>query len=213
MFFCLRVDLDYVPWDSPDAAEFGHGEPAAFLRLLELARTEGYRFHFFCSERVLRAFPATPEAILNEGHDLDWYCKHPENAARKEAAIELFALSGHQMLGLSIKGSWPSDAAPDLLQGIQFISSGPGPVPAGVRHFPVETRAIREAYRAGASLRTWSDSVKAQLRDFASRNMGVTVVVRPQVLARFDPRLLQVRETLDLANAVGLEVKTLRQML
>ena len=28
MFLTLRIDLDYVPWDTPDAAEFGHGEPA-----------------------------------------------------------------------------------------------------------------------------------------------------------------------------------------
>ena len=31
MYFCLRIDLDYVPWDTPDATEFGHGEPAVFL--------------------------------------------------------------------------------------------------------------------------------------------------------------------------------------
>ena len=35
MFLTLRIDLDYVPWDSPDAHEFGHGEPAAFLNMKE----------------------------------------------------------------------------------------------------------------------------------------------------------------------------------
>src|SRR5579862_7835748 len=154
MFFCLRVDLDYVPWDTPDAAEFGHGEPAAFLRLLDLARGGGYRFHFFASERVLRAFPATAEAVLNEGHHLDWFCKHPESLARREEAMSLFSASGHVVKGLSIKGSWPSEGDPKVLEGLSFISSGPGPVPHGLQHFPVETRASRDAYRSGTSLRT-----------------------------------------------------------
>jgi hypothetical protein len=212
MFFCLRIDLDYVPWDTPDAAEFGHGEPAAFLRLLDLARGSGYRFHFFASERVLRAFPATAEAVLNEGHDLDWFCKHPESPERKDEAVKLMLDIGHRPLGLALKSSWPSDGAPVLLEGMKFISAGPGPVPAHVKHFPVETRALREAYRAGTSLRTWADSVKAQLRDLASRNCSLTVVVRPQVLAKYDQRLILVKEVLDLADAVGLEIKTLRQV-
>ena len=55
MFLCLRVDLDYVPWDSPDATEFGHGEPAVLLKLLELGRFTGYKFHFFASNLECRA--------------------------------------------------------------------------------------------------------------------------------------------------------------
>lgn len=212
MFFCLRVDLDYVPWDTPDATEFGHGEPAAFLRLLDLARGSGYRFHFFASERVLRAFPSTAEAVLNEGHDLDWFCKHPESEARRDEAMSLFAELGHKPRGIAIKGAWPTDGAAAVLEGFEFISSGPGTTPSGIRHFPVETRAAREAFRAGTSLRTWADTVKTQLRDFASRNMSLTVVVRPQVLAKFDPKLGFVEEILHLADAVGLDIKTLRQV-
>src|ERR1044071_3019622 len=119
MFFCLRVDLDYVPWDTPDATEFGHGEAAAFLRLLDLARSSGYRFHFFASERVLRAFPSEAEAVLNEGHDLDWFCKHPESPERKDEAIKLLAEIGHKPVGLAIKGSWPADGPVELLDGMQ----------------------------------------------------------------------------------------------
>ncbi|HVT14501.1 MAG TPA: hypothetical protein VHE55_19730 [Fimbriimonadaceae bacterium] len=213
MFLCLRVDLDYVPWDTPDAAEFGHGEPAAFLRLLDLARGSGYRFHFFASERVLRAFPATAEAVLNEGHDLDWFCKHPESVERKQQALDLFAGIGHRPIGLAIKGNWPSDGQPKVLEGFRFISSGSGSTPANICHFPVETRAAREAFRSGTSLRTWTDSLKAQLRDFASRNMSLTIVVRPQVLAKFDPKLALLKEVLELSHAVGLEIRTLRQAL
>jgi hypothetical protein len=211
MFFCLRIDLDYVPWDSPDAVEFGHGEPAAFLRLLDLARGRGYRFHFFASERVLRVFPATAEAVLNEGHDLDWFCKHPEDLARREEAFRLFGEIGNKPIGVAIKGNWPKDGLPEILEGLQFISSGPGAVPSGIRHFPVESRAAREAYRAGTSLRSWTDLIKIQLRDLASRNLDLTVIVRPQVLAKYDAHLSYLKEMLDLADAVGLEIRTLRQ--
>lgn len=213
MYFCLRVDLDYVPWDTPDAAEFGHGEPAAFLRLLDMARSHGYRFHFFASERVLRAFPSTAEAVLNEGHDLDWLCKHPESLERKEEAAKLLAQIGHSAEGLALKSSWPENGDPAVLEGFRFISAGPGALPSKIRHFPVETKALRDAYRSGASLRTWTDSLKSQLRDFASRNKDLTVIVRPQVLSKFDPRLGHVREMVELAEAVGLEIRTLRQLL
>lgn len=213
MFLCLRIDLDYVPWDTPDAAEFGHGEPAAFLRLLDLARGSGYRFHFFASERVLRAFPATAEAVLNEGHDLDWFCKHPESIERRHEAFDLFSSIGHKPIGLAIKGNWPDDGSPEVIAGFRFLSSGPGAAPEGLRHFPVETRAAREAFRSGTSLRTWTDSLKAQLRDFASRNMSLTIVVRPQVLAKYDPHLGLLKNVLELSGAVGLEIKSLRQAL
>lgn len=212
MYFCLRIDLDYVPWDTPDANEFGHGEPAMFLRLLDLSRSSGYKFHFFASERVLRAFPAEAEAVLNEGHDLDWFCKHPESIDRKVEAIQLFSSIGHKPQGLAIKGNWPADGSAEVLEGLKFLSAGPGTPPAGIRHIPVETRASREAYRAGTSLRTWTDSLKSQLRDFASRNTSLTTVIRPQVLAKYDSRLVYLKEVLDLATAVGLEIKTLRQI-
>ncbi|HTQ10502.1 MAG TPA: hypothetical protein VMI31_10560 [Fimbriimonadaceae bacterium] len=213
MFLCLRVDLDYVPWDSPDAAEFGHGEPAVFLRLLDFARSRGYRFHFFASERVLRALPSVPDAVLNEGHDLDWLCKHPESLDRKTEALTLFSLVGHKPVGLALKGAWPAQAASGLSDGFLFLSAAPGPAPTGLTLFPVETRAVREAHRGGASIRTWTDSLKTQLRDFASRDRDLTVVVRPQVLAKLDPHLLSLKDVLALAEAVGLRIATLRQAL
>ena len=72
MFLCLRVNLDYVPWDAALAEEFGHGEPAVVIRLLELARKRGLKLHFFASGRSLRAFPSIGDSVLNDGHDLDW---------------------------------------------------------------------------------------------------------------------------------------------
>lgn len=212
MFFCLRVDLDYVPWDTPDAAEFGHGEPASFLRLLELARQTGFRFQFFGSNRVLRAFPSTAEAVLNDGHDLDWLCKHPSQASVRFAeALELFNHVDHSPTGLCVKSSWPGEVPTFLgIDSLQFLSARPGPAPTGLHLFPVETRSVREATRAGLTARTWADAVKTQVRDAASRNVDVTLTVRPQVLAKTDPRLSHLREILDMAQAVGLEVKSLR---
>lgn len=213
MFFCLRIDVDYVPWDTPDADEYGHGEPALVLRLLEMARGLGYRFHFFASNRVLRAFPATADAILNEGHDLDWYCKHPESGVeRLDEAHKLFALQGHQPLGLSVKGAWPAESNLDL-SGLKFLTALPSNPPEGLTFFPVETRLDRDASRAGLSTRAWTDATKGQIRDAASRNRDLTVVVRPQVLAKYDPKLVHVRELLEIARAVGLPIMTLRQAL
>lgn len=206
-FLCLRVDLDYVPWDTPDANEFGHGEPATFLRLLDLARLRGDRFQFFVSNRVLRAFPATAEAVLNEGHDLDWFAKHPE---RFEETRELFGEIGHKPLGLSVKDTWPVEA--EVPEGLTFLSSAPGPVPNNLQHFPVETKSDRDAARHGITARAWTDTLKAAIRDAASRNHPITICIRPQVMAKFDPKLGHLKELLDLARAVELPIRTLRQV-
>jgi len=217
MFLCLRVDLDYVPWDTPDATEFGHGEPAALLRLLDLARHTGYKFQFFVSNRVLRAFPTNAEAVLNDGHDLDWLCKHPEEEdGRLPEAEAQFSMIGHVPKGLAIKGPWAPKMPPfDGLPQFRFLSAAPGhnPLPEKLDLFPVETRPLREAMRGGMSARAWTDATKTQLRDAASRNTGLTILIRPQVVARYDPRLSHVREILDLARALEVPVETLRDRL
>ena len=213
MYLCLRVDLDYVPWDSPDAGEFGHGEPATLLRLLELAAVREQRFHFFASNRVLRAFPTEAEAILNRGHALDWFCKHPLNLMpRYEEAVELFGLFGHHIQGLCVRAAWPG-AVTSVPDEVRFISSSGTATPAGVRHFPVETKSDREASRGGLAAKKWAETLKAQLRELASRNRGATVVVRPQVLAKYDPKLLQVRDLLEFGEAIGMSPRTLRELL
>lgn len=214
MYLCLRIDLDYVPWDTPDAQEFGHGEPAVVVRLLELAKGQGIHYQFFASNRVLRAFPAVPEVILNEGHAIDWFCKHPDDfAARYEEGNLLFSQMGVNIRGLSVRGPWPDTAINvDIPESVKFLSAAPGPHPKSLTFFPVETRGDRDTFRGGQSVRGWTDSVKAHLRAVASLNKGATVCLRPQVLARFDPRLTHVREIIDLGAAVGLQVKTLREL-
>lgn len=215
MYFCLRVDLDYVPWDTPDAGEFGHGEPAVLLRLLELARGTGYKFHFFASNRFLRAFSAGGDAVLGDGHDLDWLCKHPEDAeGRFLASRGLFDEVKHTAVGIATRDPWPDDYHPfEGLADCRFLSAPGHFAPEGLVHFPVEARAAREAMRGGMNVRTWTDASKRQLREAATRRKGTTLVVRPQVLARYDPKLNHIREILDLANAVGMPVKTLRELL
>ena len=214
MFFCLRIDMDYVPWDTPDAKEFGHGEPAMLLRILELARSTGFKFHFFVSNRVLRAFPSNADAVLNDGHHLDWFCKHPESQTRFPQALAEFATLGHEPIGFALRGPWPIDLKPfEGMEKLRFLSAPPGPAPDGVRLFPVEGRAVREAARTGVSTRTWTDATKSQIRDAASRNIGLTLPIRPQVLARADPKLSHLKELLDLSLAIGMPVKTLRDVL
>lgn len=215
MYLCLRVDLDYVPWDTPDAMEFGHGEPAVTLRMLEAARQLGLKLHFFASERVLRAFPTASDAILNDGHHLDWLSKHPDDfKARFEMAQERFRLMGVEAHGFALRGPWPEalasvEAPPELT----FLSAPPGHTPKGPRLFPVETRPERDALRGGQTVRLWVDGVRAKLREAASLNKGVTVVMRPQVLAKVDPRLNALREISEFGISLGLRQRTLRELM
>lgn len=216
MYFCLRIDLDYVPWDTPDAKEFGHGEPAMVLRLLENARHTGTKFHFFASNRALQAFPTLVDALLSEGHDLDWYCKHPEDAGERHAqAQQHFAEQGHSVQGLAVRGVWPAEYKPFTgINDYRFLSAEPGLQPPGhFRFFPVETRVLRQVLLSGSNIRLWTDQVKTHLRDRATRKIGVTLAVRPQVLAKHDPRLTHLNEIVRMAGAAGLEMMTLREVL
>lgn len=203
-FLCVRIDLDYVPWDTPDAQQFGHGEPAMLLRLLELARQTGARWHFFASERTLRAFPTEADAVLNDGHDLDYLAKHPEEIARFEEAERLFAAAGHDVRGWALRRAWPEGAA--LPQGIQFLS-GPAEGMPPVRLFPTTGRSLHDAVRQGTSLRAWLDTTTKGLQGEA------TIVLSPQVLARVDPRLEGLNELLTTARKRGLPLRTLREAL
>lgn len=202
-FVCLRVDLDYVPWDTPDADQFGHGEPAMLIRLLELARRRGVRLHFFASERALRAFPTQADAVLNEGHDLDYLAKHPEQPARAEEAAGLLTVAGHAIQGWAIREPW--QVVWPLPENLAFVSGPPEGHPP-VRLFPVRGRTLHEAVRAGSGFRTWADASFPLLEA-----EGGTLVLNPQVLARVDPRLFHLTELLDRLAAAGLPLRTLRE--
>lgn len=202
---CVRVDLDYVPWDTPDAQRFGHGEPAMLLRLLELGRRSGTRWHFFASERTLRAFPAGTDAVLNDGHDLDYLAKHPAQPARAEEGRRLFGLAGHTARGWAIRDPWPEGL--EVPVGVEFFS-GPPDAEAPGRLFPVAGPSLHETIRAGRNLRAWIDASLPPLL-----TEGGTIVVSPQVLARVDPRLTGLEEILQAAKAAGVALRTLRELL
>lgn len=200
---CVRVDLDYVPWDTPDAAQFGHGEPAMVLRLLELARRTGVRWHFFASERALRAFPAEADAVLNDGHDLDYLAKHPAEKGRWDEAQRLFAAVGHKARGWAIRVPWPMGL--EAPSGVGFFS-GPGNADPPARLFPTTGPSLHDASRAGVGLRGWLDTTLPEALD-----RGGTLVVSPQVLARVDPRLTGLEEVLREARGAGMALRTLRE--
>jgi len=213
MNLCVRVDLDYVPWDTPDAQEFGHGEPAMVLRLLELARVGGYKYHWFASNRVLRAFPAVADAILNEGHDLDWLCKRLDQfEARFSDALERFALYGVNPQGFALRSQFtPEEAQRTYPDSLSFVSAAAGPAPASLNFFPVTVRPERDALRSGQTVRAWGEGVRSVLRQTATLHQSTTLVVRPQVLAKVDSRLSQFRELVDFGLALGYRLRTCRE--
>jgi len=201
----LRVDLDYVPWDSPDAADLGHGEPAALIRLLDRARRNGWKLHFFASNRHLRAFPASGDAVLNDGHHLDWLCKHPsDREARQDEANRLFQLLGVEIEGWAIRDRWPTEAPRvGLPRFISLDQSAELPC----REFPVDIRMSRSSMLAGLSVRAWTDAAIATVADSSG---DLTMAVRLQALAKFDSHLAHLSELISAAEARGYRTATLR---
>ena len=94
MVFVVRIDLRYVPWDSDRTPIWGHHELAMIVRLLELARGQGYVFHFFATEPVVRAFPTLIPTILNEGHAFGWLKNGEGN---EEGMEQICKLNGHKL--------------------------------------------------------------------------------------------------------------------
>lgn len=211
-YICFRIDIDYVPWDSPDAQEFGHGEPAILLRLFELASKMGPKLHFFASTRTLSAFRSAIATILEEGHDLDWLCKRPDELeSRYKRAETAISQQNHSFEGFALKEDWNKKFTnvPDVFH---FISSKNNLAPKEIFLYPVKTTSDREAMRAGLTPQAWTDELKLQMRDAASRRGGLTICVRPQVLYRFDPNLAKIKELMMFAEAVGLPIRSLREV-
>jgi hypothetical protein len=115
---------------------------------------------------------------------------------------------------MCVRGAWPAENPTfDGIDDLRFLSAAPGAAPGNLRLFAVETRPMREGVRGGLTSRTWCDSVKAHMREDASRNRSLTVTIRPQVLAKHDPKLVYVCEIVEHAPAIGMAIGTLRDRL
>lgn len=209
MFLCLRVDLDYVPWD---AEEFGHGEPAMVLRLLDFARATGVKLHFFVSARSLRAFPTSADAVLGEGHDLDWLCTIPDDPCAFEKASELFRLAGHQPRGFALQANPLPDAAREWAKTFDFMSArGELCLDEMVCHPTISPTDV-EAVRSGMTSTSWSKEVSKMLQLAAHVTAEATTCLSGQGLAKLDPSLQGLRRVLEAAKENGLPVRTLRDV-
>lgn len=114
---CFRLDLDSTPWD----ASSGYGvEQARLVALFDFARRTGVKFHVFASSRALRASPGLVDAVLGDGHDLDWLCIKPVDLESQliEATNQLYG-TGHTWWGAGLVAPWP-DAVPTPLS---FVSA------------------------------------------------------------------------------------------
>jgi hypothetical protein len=208
---CIRLDLDYVPWDAANATKYGHGEPAMVIKLLDFARQRGLKFHFFISNRSLRLFPTIADAVLGEGHDLDWFCHYPDDPALFEEAENLFALAGHKIVGLATNLPWPEGEQPAYLEKIQFISAPKSPAPLGSVFFPVTAVFENEdlPYNLGANAEIDFEAIKARTE---SETVS-TLVAAPQFLAKRDPHLQRFETLTTNARLWSIPIRTLRDAL
>ncbi len=204
MFFCIRWDLDYVPWDTPDALEYGHGEPAMLIRILDFARQRGLRFQFCASNRVLRAFSALGDAILDQGHDLDWYCKHAEEPdMRWPVAEELFSRLGKLPEGIAFRSPPP----PGSQLEAAFRWSIEGQL-LGVQEIQLKGFSVHDSLRSGIGYRKCLEEVSSHL---CMGTEPCLLVIRPQDLNKVDPRLNGIDQILRLCEELGIPDLTLRQ--
>lgn len=191
---CLRFDLDYVPWDSVNAEKYGHGEPAMILKLLDFARQSGFKFHFFISNRALRTFPTTADAILGEGHDLDWLTSDLQTL--EEAKI-LFSLAGHDIQGLATAS--PLKVG-ESLDDIHFLTGPEGAHESNVPYFPaIDFEELSLMFRAE--------------RERLSAEGHVAVVTnRPQEMAKLDPSLSRFKNLVRQISESSTPIRTLRDV-
>lgn len=132
---CFRLDLDSTPWDSTS----GYGvEQARLVALFDFARRTGVKFHVFASSRALRASPGLVDAVLGDGHDLDWlYLGQPGDLA--ESLTESNGLlrgTGHTWQGVGLVEPWSEPLPP----GLRFVSA---PDSSGQITEPIETLRFR----------------------------------------------------------------------
>ncbi len=203
MTFCLRIDLDYVPWEAEE-----HGEPAMVVRLLDQAREKGWRHHFFVSTRTLRALPTLADSILNEGHDLDWICPRPDNIERDfNEAQQVFGEHGHVIEGAGLINAWPAGLpGPAPLRWYASID-GTGPGEAVIH--PTLWISPKDAAKSGLGGEMWGEMVVERL---AGVEGALAIRTLPSFLSRIDPRLRSLDKMISALLAAGGQMKTLREL-
>ena len=202
MDFCLRIDLDYVPWDADE-----HDEPAMLVRLLDQARSSGWKHHFFASTRTVRAFSPLAESILNEGHDLDWICPRPEHVvADLREASTVFGVHGQALAGAGLISAWPAGLpGPEALRWYSSID-GTGPDDALI--FPALWISPKEASRRGFGGEMWGEMVEERV---TQTDASVAIRVQPSFLARIDPRLRMLDKLIAALLSQGRQMRTMRE--
>ena len=151
---------------------------------------------FFISSRVLRAFPATADAILGEGHDLDWLSHLPADANEFAEARHLIALVGHNFFGLAMTQPWPEASNLECLASMKFATGPILPASQGqITFFPETGRFDKD-----------DSSERIRIEMLGEESDTNVFVARPQVLARKDPQLKVLRQLLN----SSLKIQTLR---
>ena len=174
------------------------------IRILDFARERGLRFQFCASNRVLRAFPALGDAILDHGHDLDWYCKHPlEPEMRWPTAQELFSRLGKQPEGIAFKTPPPPQSSLDST--FRWTCGG---ALSGVFEIPVQLFSLHTDLTSGVGYKKCLDDVSKFLHP---QLRPCCLAIRPQDLRQFDPRLGGLDQLFKLCDEDAIPILTLRQ--
>lgn len=211
MYLCLRIDLEYLPWENCPAGELPHSESAMFIRLLDVVRKLGPRLHFFATVPVMRAFPAMVSALLQEGHDLDWLCLDPTSADISfELARQQIGSSEYEIRGMGTKEAWPSEL--ELPSNASFLSSRAGPLPSRIRHFPVTIMIDGDRVKSAQTMTTLNEDLRALLRDHASRRVPATFAIQLPALATVDRQLMSLHRLIEFAESIDMPIRTLRQV-
>lgn len=207
----LRVDLDYVPWDTPDVEEFGHSEPAVVLKLLQWAASRKLSLSFFCSTRVMRVFPSMVAKVEYEGHVVEWLCKHPQEfRSRLESAMEVFASCGAKPEGIGFKTHATIKKEDYKQWPFRFSSGPPGTSVEGLPCFPVDGNTDRESYWANIPAYKWADQLKGMIRNRSTSHDVLTIGIRPQVLAKYDPTLQHLDSLVEYVQVMDTPIVLLR---
>ena len=189
----VRVDLEATPWPTEENRTLGHGEAAMLVRLLDLARHRGLKYHFFVTTEVMSLFPAAVESVLGDLHDLDWlgdgsvegWGEAQKSARRFQHVFEGYALRAGDS-AVAVAG---------------FVCGAGG---------DFEVNLTEQEAFFGDKPSAW---VRQVLKGLEGIENGHAVWrIRPQVLGHTDSSLTKVAQVLGAAKEMGFSNRTLREI-